>query len=215
MSVQNPYTKKPWLSSYPNNVPENVDVPLLSIGEMFNDICKKYPNRAAVYFYGKKICYQDLNEKINRFGNALNGLGLSSRHLNRTEESSQYHNLALSKFIQIKNQTGTARALNNLGIVLLSRAESEMALNYVKLAYKIHQNKESIKGQVRALLNLGLCYYKDNLDKALEYFLIANQLAKEHEYHFEEASANLNIGEVYYQRKSRGYRYDREETGAR
>lgn len=70
------YTKKPWLKNKLQNVPEEVEVPLKSLGEVFDDAAAKWKGRTAVHFYGADISYKELKEKVDCFANALSQLGL-------------------------------------------------------------------------------------------------------------------------------------------
>ncbi len=70
------YLSKPWLKYYPKDVPAVVDVPLVSVPDLFEQIVEKYGKKTALIFYGKKISYKELKELIDRFATALADLGV-------------------------------------------------------------------------------------------------------------------------------------------
>src|SRR5689334_16216564 len=70
------YLSKPWLRHYPQGVPATVDVPLVSVGQVFDEATSRDPGRAAVVFYGREISYRELRDATDRMANALAALGL-------------------------------------------------------------------------------------------------------------------------------------------
>jgi long-chain acyl-CoA synthetase len=70
------YLSKPWLKYYPDGVPTEVDVPEVSVAELFDQMADKYGSKTALIFYGRKISYRELKELSNRFAAALADLGL-------------------------------------------------------------------------------------------------------------------------------------------
>jgi long-chain acyl-CoA synthetase len=77
MDPKETYMSKPWLKYYPEDVPEEVDVPDVSVPELFDQMAGKYGSKTALIFYGKKISYTTLKELIDRFATALADLGVS------------------------------------------------------------------------------------------------------------------------------------------
>jgi len=76
MDPKEAYLSKPWLKFYPEGVPEDVDVPSVSVPELFDGVAKKYGGKVALIFYGSKISYAKLKDLIDRFATALNRLGV-------------------------------------------------------------------------------------------------------------------------------------------
>jgi long-chain acyl-CoA synthetase len=70
------YMDKPWLKYYPQGVPSEVDVPEISVPEIFDQVADKYASKTALIFYGNQISYKRLKELINRFAAALADLGV-------------------------------------------------------------------------------------------------------------------------------------------
>jgi len=70
------YKKKPWLKSYPAGVPAEVDVPVRSLNNAFDEATDRWKKKTALIFYGKKISFKELKEKVDSFANALSNLGI-------------------------------------------------------------------------------------------------------------------------------------------
>ncbi|MBU0990455.1 MAG: AMP-binding protein [Proteobacteria bacterium] len=77
MNAKEAYAAKPWLKYYPEGVPEEVEIPDMSVPEAFDRMADKYGSKTALIFYGKKINYQELKELTNRFAAALAALGVT------------------------------------------------------------------------------------------------------------------------------------------
>jgi long-chain acyl-CoA synthetase len=68
---------KPWLSSYPNGVPHQIDVAQFeSLNELFTHSMDQYRSRLAFDCMGKKITYEELDELSWQFAAYLQSLGL-------------------------------------------------------------------------------------------------------------------------------------------
>ncbi|MFC1799137.1 AMP-binding protein [Thermodesulfobacteriota bacterium] len=70
------YLEKPWISSYPQGVPSEIEIPVKSVGETFDEAVDKWSDNTAIIFYGKKIKYVELKEFVDRFATALSALGV-------------------------------------------------------------------------------------------------------------------------------------------
>lgn len=70
------YMSKPWLKYYPKGVAPEVDIPDVSVPELFDRAVERFGSRVAMVFYGKKISYQGLKDLIDRFATALADLGV-------------------------------------------------------------------------------------------------------------------------------------------
>ena len=73
---RNPYAARPWLASYPEGCPSDIDVPDMPLPEAFNRAAGKWKYRPALIFYGRKILYGELADLVNRFAAALHSLGV-------------------------------------------------------------------------------------------------------------------------------------------
>jgi len=77
MNPKEAYAAKPWLKHYPEGVLDVVDIPALSVPDLFDQMAEKFANKTALIFYGKKISYAKLKEEVGRFATALSGLGVA------------------------------------------------------------------------------------------------------------------------------------------
>jgi long-chain acyl-CoA synthetase len=76
MEPKEVYLSKPWLKFYHEGVPHDVDVPMTSVHDLFDQMAEKYSGKAALVFYGKKIKYGELRALTDRFAAALADLGV-------------------------------------------------------------------------------------------------------------------------------------------
>ncbi len=76
MDAKQTYLAKPWVKHYPKDISEEMDIPVLTIPQMFGNIAAKYGKKTALIYYGKKISYKELHELANRFATALSELGV-------------------------------------------------------------------------------------------------------------------------------------------
>ncbi|MBU4564032.1 MAG: AMP-binding protein [Proteobacteria bacterium] len=65
------YEEKPWLKLYPEGVSWEVDCPAISLGEAFDRATEKWAGKTAVIFYGSKISYKELRQRVDRLATAL------------------------------------------------------------------------------------------------------------------------------------------------
>jgi len=76
MGASEQYLARPWLKQYQTGVPAEVEVPLKSVGQAFDEATDRDPGRTAVVFYGRSISYRELRESTDRLACALARLGL-------------------------------------------------------------------------------------------------------------------------------------------
>ena len=76
MSAIETYLARPWLAHYARGVPADVDVPVKSLTEAFDEATERAAERTAVVFYGRAISYRELREAADRFACALAALGV-------------------------------------------------------------------------------------------------------------------------------------------
>ena len=73
---KNIYLEKPWLKFYPEGLAANVNIPDMSLVEAFDDAVMKWKNKTAIVFYGKKLDYVEIGDKVDRLATALCELGV-------------------------------------------------------------------------------------------------------------------------------------------
>jgi long-chain acyl-CoA synthetase len=71
------YSGHPWIRFYEAGVPAHFEYPDIPLGEVLSNTASRFPDHTALIFYGKKISYVQLDALVNRFANALAGLGVN------------------------------------------------------------------------------------------------------------------------------------------
>jgi long-chain acyl-CoA synthetase len=75
--AQDPLTARPWLSSYPAQVPKTIDeAGIGTLNDIFRRAVADYPNRPAVESFGKRITYAALGREADAVASWLQGQGL-------------------------------------------------------------------------------------------------------------------------------------------
>ncbi len=69
-------TSRPWVKFYEPGVKEHLTYPDLTVDKVLSESARRFPDHTALLFYGTKITYADLDLLVNRFANALAGLGV-------------------------------------------------------------------------------------------------------------------------------------------
>lgn len=67
---------RPWHKQWPGNVPQSLDYPKTPLGEVLRRAAGREPEKAALYYGGREITYGQLDGWADRFGAALQGLGV-------------------------------------------------------------------------------------------------------------------------------------------
>jgi len=70
------YLSRPWLAHYPPGVKPDIEVPVKSVPQAFDEATERDPHRTAVVFYGRSISYRELRDAADRFASALASLGV-------------------------------------------------------------------------------------------------------------------------------------------
>ncbi|MBN2283869.1 MAG: long-chain fatty acid--CoA ligase [Deltaproteobacteria bacterium] len=65
-----------WHKSYVPGVPYEADIEKITMAEVLERNAKRFPSVNTLNFMGKKITYREFNSLVNRFANALIGLGV-------------------------------------------------------------------------------------------------------------------------------------------
>lgn len=69
-------TPRPWLKSYAEGVPEEVEPPEGSLFDLVESSVQKYPDNVALEFFGATTTYAELGEQIARAAEGLRRLGV-------------------------------------------------------------------------------------------------------------------------------------------
>lgn len=68
--------ERPWLPYYDRGVPHTIAIPHIPLFSILRSAARRFPNRTALNFEGKKITYRQLEKDVNRFANMLLSTGL-------------------------------------------------------------------------------------------------------------------------------------------
>jgi long-chain acyl-CoA synthetase len=75
-SILAEYEKRPWLKSYFEGVPADIEIPQKSISDMIDEAVQKWGDKTAIVFYGRKMKHKEIRELSLRFAAALHDLGI-------------------------------------------------------------------------------------------------------------------------------------------
>jgi len=67
-----------WQDRYDSGVPESIDIPDVSLPDLFYQAAAEFPDRPAIVFFGKTITYRGLEDLIRRLATGLARLGLTA-----------------------------------------------------------------------------------------------------------------------------------------
>ncbi|HVF04411.1 MAG TPA: long-chain fatty acid--CoA ligase [Frankiaceae bacterium] len=70
------YADKPWLASYPPEIPADYDWPEVPLTRLLDDSAASFPTTTALAFLGTRITYRELKDHVDRFATALANLGV-------------------------------------------------------------------------------------------------------------------------------------------
>jgi len=76
MGASEVYLGRPWIRHYGKGVPADVNVPVRSVTDAFNEATEHDPTRTAVVFYGRSMTYRELRDATDRLACALARLGV-------------------------------------------------------------------------------------------------------------------------------------------
>lgn len=66
----------PWISSYPDGVRWDAELPLMPVQQLLDDAVRRWPDRPALEFLGRTISYRELGELAGRAAKGLQRLGV-------------------------------------------------------------------------------------------------------------------------------------------
>lgn len=74
--MTNIYLQRPWIEQYEAGVRPDTEIPEdKSIIDYFDEVVQARPNSTAIIFYGKKIKFRELKDRVDRLANGLTALG--------------------------------------------------------------------------------------------------------------------------------------------
>ncbi|PRX06331.1 UNVERIFIED_ORG: long-chain acyl-CoA synthetase [Actinomadura viridilutea] len=73
---QSSHRSRPWLRWYQPGVPAEFPIPEIPVPRLLDDAAARHPRQTALVFFGRRICYRDLREAVDRFAAGLHRLGV-------------------------------------------------------------------------------------------------------------------------------------------
>lgn len=67
---------RPWLSHYPAGVEPEIEIPQITLPEMFERTRAQYGNKTFATFYGRNYSYREIDDASSKFANRLIEIGL-------------------------------------------------------------------------------------------------------------------------------------------
>ncbi len=68
--------EKPWLEHWPQEVPQSIEYPEISLGDALRNSAAEAPGKVALTYFGTEITFRELDNLVDRFGEALQDLGV-------------------------------------------------------------------------------------------------------------------------------------------
>ncbi len=68
--------EKPWLKNYPEEIPSTISYDIQPLHGYVEQMASRYPEKKALHFLGKDITFSDFHDKVKRFANYLQTLGV-------------------------------------------------------------------------------------------------------------------------------------------
>ncbi|PKR93840.1 Quinone oxidoreductase [Bacillus cereus Rock4-18] len=68
--------EKPWLKSYPEEIPSTISYDIQPLHGYLEKIASRYPEKKALHFLGKDVTFSDFHDKVKKFANYLQRLGV-------------------------------------------------------------------------------------------------------------------------------------------
>ncbi|MFS0775744.1 long-chain-fatty-acid--CoA ligase [Neobacillus sp. 3P2-tot-E-2] len=71
------YDSKPWLTSYPEEIPAELEFRKEPVQQYLVDAAKSFPEKTAIHFMGKEMTYKELYDEALSFASYLQQIGIS------------------------------------------------------------------------------------------------------------------------------------------
>ncbi|WJE51959.1 long-chain-fatty-acid--CoA ligase [Bacillus cereus] len=68
--------EKPWLQNYPEEIPHTISYDIQPLHVYLQRMSSRYPEKKALHFLGKDITFSDFHDKVKKFANYLQRLGV-------------------------------------------------------------------------------------------------------------------------------------------
>jgi long-chain acyl-CoA synthetase len=71
------FLENPWLNSWPKDVPQHIDYPAISLGEVLRNSAEASPEQVAINYFGTCTTFKQLDCLVDKFGAALQNIGVT------------------------------------------------------------------------------------------------------------------------------------------
>jgi long-chain acyl-CoA synthetase len=78
VSAATDYDSRPWLSSYPPDVPADFAFPLVPLTRLLDDAAAGFPAAVAISAAGETLSYRELRDHVDRLAGGLSALGVAA-----------------------------------------------------------------------------------------------------------------------------------------
>jgi tetratricopeptide (TPR) repeat protein len=173
---------------------------LKDIGNAFEK-AKNYP-KSKEYYEKVLDYYKDDSYKKQRAGVFVT-LSDICKKSNQFKDAANYEmeNLALRK--SLKDTSGIAVSLNNLGTIYKNLGQNKEALDYFLQSYQLKLASKDYIGMAITCINISIMYQQvEDYDESLKYLLKAYQIQKQTNREREIAHTCNLIAAVYYYKKN-------------
>lgn len=69
---------KPWVKYYEGGVPDTIDLPNITLVDIFNQAVSSNPDGTAIYFFGARLNFRELGRQVDQIAIAFSRLGVRS-----------------------------------------------------------------------------------------------------------------------------------------
>lgn len=76
MNMSISYDQRPWLKWYRDSIKADVTIQNKSLCQAFDESTDTWKDKTAIIFYGRKISYKEIRDKVDRFATALQDIGI-------------------------------------------------------------------------------------------------------------------------------------------
>ncbi|MFQ5770336.1 MAG: AMP-binding protein, partial [bacterium] len=68
--------EKPWLKFYEDGVPHSIEIPEMTLTQVFEQAVRRNPQGKAITFLGRRMTYKEFGRQVNQLATALTKLGV-------------------------------------------------------------------------------------------------------------------------------------------
>jgi long-chain acyl-CoA synthetase len=76
MPLNDTFLEKPWLNCWPNDVPQHISYPEISLGDTLRNSASTSPDQTAIDYFGTRLTFKQLDGLVDKLAEALQNLGI-------------------------------------------------------------------------------------------------------------------------------------------